>query len=105
MRGVAAISGATNARAAGGGAAAASARTASRTTTVPVSCQSGQCRPEPGRGAPGRGRGGRGGRSGGRRGPEVNERQVAWEAPMRPDPVVAIVGGGLSGLACGQVRG
>jgi hypothetical protein len=28
--------------------------------------------------------------------------KVTWDNPVRPDPCVAIVGGGLSGLVCGQ---
>ena len=31
--------------------------------------------------------------------------QVTWDAPMREDPCVAVIGGGLSGLVCGQVGG
>jgi hypothetical protein len=87
------------ARLAGGGGAAAAQPGAARR----VACAAGPCRPEPGRGGGG-GRSGRGGRGGRRGGPEVNETQVAWDAPISADPVVAIVGGGLSGLACGQVR-
>lgn len=94
-------------------------RVVGRSLAVAPQC-SGQCRPTPppppsGAAAPVRG-GGRDGRSGGsggrgrgrgrsnnRRGPEVNEQQVSFAAPPRgPTPSVAIVGGGMSGLACGR---
>ena len=35
---------------------------------------------------------------------EVDEgKQLTWQEPLKQDPVVAIIGGGLSGLACAHV--
>lgn len=34
----------------------------------------------------------------------VETRQVTWSKPLEDEPV-AIIGGGISGLACAQVRG
>ncbi|KAI8462978.1 MAG: hypothetical protein J3K34DRAFT_527354 [Monoraphidium minutum] len=67
---------------------------------------SGQCKPvapaAPG-GRGGRGGGsGRGGRGGRGRGQQVNEQQVSWDVPLRDNPCVAVIGGGLSGLVCAQ---
>jgi hypothetical protein len=35
----------------------------------------------------------------------VETRQVTWQQPLQQDQAVAIIGGGISGLACAQVSG